>query len=54
MQAYEYGKMLRMIEAGKLQPQKLIGERIPLEDAAAEMMAMDSFAATGITVIDRF
>ncbi len=54
MQAYEYGKMLAMIEAGKLQPQKLIGKTIPLEQAAAELTNMDSFAATGITVVDRF
>ena len=54
MQAYAYGKMLGMIAAGKLQPQKLIGKRVALAEAADEMMAMDSFAATGITVIDRF
>ena len=53
MQAHEYGKMLAMIESGKLQPQKLIGRTIPLEEAAAEMMNMDSFATTGITVIDQ-
>ncbi len=54
IQAHEYGRILAMIEAGKLQPQKLIGKTIPLEQAAGELTQMDNFTATGITVIDRF
>ena len=54
IQAYEYGRILAMIQAGKLQPQKLIRKTIPLEQAADELTQMDNFTATGITVIDRF
>jgi hypothetical protein len=32
----------------------MIGRRIALEEAAAELAAMDSFPGIGITVIDRF
>ena len=54
IQAYEYGRILAMIESGKLQPHKLIDKNIPLEEAAAELINMDNFTATGITVIDSF
>lgn len=53
MQAYAYEPMLAMIVTGKLQPQKLVGKRISLAEAPAELAAMDSFPGTGITVIDR-
>lgn len=53
MAAHAYPEMLDMIAAGKLQPARLIGERITLEDAPAALMDMDSFPGTGITVIDR-
>lgn len=51
MQAHRYPPMLEMIRSGKLEPQKLIGKTIGLEDAPAALMAMDKFAGTGITVI---
>lgn len=54
MQAYQYGKLLNMIEAGKLHPEKLIGKTITLREALNELVAMDSFRGTGVTVIDRF
>ncbi len=54
MQAFRYGDMMNMIEAGKLQPQKLIGARIGLDDAPEALAAMDSFATKGISVITRF
>ena len=54
MQAYEYGRLLAMIEAGKLQPQKLIGKTVTLHEAAAELIAMDDFPGIGITIIDSF
>ena len=43
-----------MIYQGKLQPQKLIGKIVSLEDSIEELMSMNSFAGTGVTVIDRF
>jgi alcohol dehydrogenase len=53
MQAHEYPPMMAMIAAGTLQPQKLVGRRIPLEQAPAALAAMDDFPGTGVTVIDR-
>ncbi len=54
MQAHKYPEMLEMIVSGKLQPQKLIGKTISLEESLAELVNMNSFAAIGVTVIDRF
>ena len=54
MQAHGYDEMLQMITAGMLQPDRLIGKRVSLEEAGAELEAMGRFAQQGVTVIDRF
>lgn len=54
MQAYVYEDLLQMIQAGKLQPEKLIGKTVNLEESVLELVTMDSFAGTGITVINQF
>ncbi len=54
MQAFEYGRMLQMIEASKLQPQRLIGKRITLEESLQALVEMDEFKGIGVTVIDTF
>lgn len=54
MQAHEYGPMLDLITAGKLQPGKLIGKRVSLAEAGEELKAMGSFSQAGVTIIDRF
>ena len=54
MQAYKYAEMFRMIEQGKLEPQKLIGKTVSLEESIEELMNMNEFAGTGVTVIDKF
>lgn len=54
MQAYEYGRLLAMIDAGKLQPKKLIGKTVTLTEAAIELARMDEFQSNGITVINQF
>lgn len=54
MQAYKYPEMLEMILNGKLQPQKLIGKTITLEESCEELVNMNNFGGKGITVIDRF
>ena len=54
MQAHRYDVMLAMIAAGKLNPQKLVGRHITLDDAPAALMAMDQFDETGISVITQF
>ena len=54
IQAYEYGRLLEMIEKGKLHPEKLIKKIISLEEALTELVNMNSFTGTGITVINKF
>jgi alcohol dehydrogenase len=54
MQAFRYAPMMQMIAAGKLQPQKLIGKEISLDDAPAALAAMDKFEGSGMTVITGF
>ena len=54
MPAHRYGAMLDMIVAGKLEPARLIGKTVSLEEAGAELEAMGRFAQQGVTVIDAF
>ena len=54
MQAYRYPEMLRMIERGKLHPEKLIEKTLSLEEAASALPAMDRFEHRGVMVVDRF
>lgn len=54
MQAYRYPQLLKMIEQGLLQPQKLIGNQISLQQAATHLPKMDQFTGVGVTVVDRF
>ncbi len=54
MQASKYPEMLEMIRQGKLQPQKLIGRTISLEESLQELVKMNNFTGTGVTVIDKF
>ena len=54
MQAWRYDAMMAMIEAGKIKPQKLIGQKVTLEEAVPALTAMDSSRDIGISVIDRF
>lgn len=54
MQAYRYDELLTMICSGMLHPERLIGDRISLEEAPQALAAMDDFHNTGVTVIDRF
>jgi alcohol dehydrogenase len=54
MQAHRYPQMLEMIVAGRLQPEKLIGRTIGMDEAPAALAAMDRFSDVGVTVIDPF
>jgi len=54
IQAHKYPLLFEMIKSGKVRPERLIGRRIRLEDAADELTRMDAFAGTGVTVIDTF
>ena len=54
MQAHRYEVLFKMITSGKLDPQKIVGKTVPLEEAPSELEGMGTFGAVGITVIDRF
>jgi len=54
MQAHRYPELLTMIQQGKLNPEKLIGEKISLQESLKRLTKMDEFVGTGVTVIDRF
>ena len=54
MQAHRYGAMLDMIGSGKLDPKRLVGDQISLEDAPKALMNMDKFQSVGATVITSF
>lgn len=54
MQAHAYPEMMQLILSRKINPEKLIGRRIPLEDAVDALITMDSFQENGMVMIDRF
>ena len=54
MQAHRYPEMLEMILNEKLQPKKLIGRTVDLEEGAEILTQMNSFPSNGVMVIDKF
>ena len=54
MPAHRYGAMLDMVESGKLNPARLVGDKISLEQAPDALMKMDKFQSVGVTVITSF
>ncbi len=54
MQAFEYGRMLDMIESGALQPDLLVCQTVPLARAAEALGNPADLRVAGVTVIDRF
>ncbi|HTP27315.1 MAG TPA: zinc-dependent alcohol dehydrogenase family protein [Anaeromyxobacteraceae bacterium] len=54
MPAHDYPDMLRMISNGELEPQRLIGGRITLEESVNVLTDMGVFRGSGIRVVDRF
>lgn len=54
MQAHKFGEVFEMIAAGRLQPQRLVGRKISLEESLQALVGMDTFAHAGVSVIDRF
>lgn len=54
MQAHRYPRMLDMILEGSLQPEKMIGRTIGLEQAARALVEMDRFEGRGVTLINEF
>jgi alcohol dehydrogenase len=47
-----YDALLRLVESGAVEPARLIGRTITLEQASDELAAMGSFAQRGVTVIE--
>ena len=54
IQAHRYGAMLDMITSGKLDPARLVGDRISIEEAPAALATMDTFQSVGVTVVTEF
>jgi alcohol dehydrogenase len=54
MQAHRYPEMLEMIKDGHLDPAKLIGKTVSLDEGIGELTNMNSFSALGVTVITEF
>ena len=52
--AARFPALLAMVTSGRLEPERLVTERIPLEDAGRALAAMDDYKSVGITVIDHF
>jgi alcohol dehydrogenase len=48
--AHAYPALLALIQAGKLDPERLVDRVITLEEAPAALAAMDQFQASGITI----
>jgi alcohol dehydrogenase len=54
MQAHRYPAMLEMIRAGRLDPGKLLGRTITLDDAVKALPHLDRDNSPGVTVITTF
>ncbi len=54
IQAHKFDDIFAMINSGKLQPEKLIGKMITLEESLQALAEMDNFDHIGVTVINRF
>jgi alcohol dehydrogenase len=54
IQAHRYSAILEMIQAGKLDPGKMVTRTINLDESAHELTKMDKFHGAGVTVINKF
>ncbi len=54
IQAHRYPQLFELIQSGKVNPAKLIGKTISLDEAAIALTEMDSFQGIGVKVINRF
>ena len=50
----DYPRLLGLVEAGVLQPSRIVGQTLPLEQASGVLDAMDSFETLGFSVITGF
>ena len=54
IQAHKYPELLAMIQSGELHPEKLIGQKISLEESLSHLVNMNKFNEVGVTVINTF
>jgi alcohol dehydrogenase len=54
MQAHRYPAMLEMIRSRQLQPERLVGRTITLEESASSLIHMDRETSPGVTIINSF
>jgi len=54
MQASKYGELFALISSGKLDPRRIVGQTVALDDAPGILSGMGTFGSVGISVIDRF
>ncbi len=54
MQPARYDEIFSMIEAGKVDPSKIISETVSLEDTSEKLQAMTDYETVGIPVISEF
>jgi len=52
MQASAYPQMLNLIESGAFEPERLIHDRVSLDEGAILLTQMDQFPGAGVTVIE--
>ena len=54
MQAHRYDAVMAMIQARRLQPERLVGKKISLDEAPEALVNMDKFQGVGTTVVTEF
>lgn len=54
MQAHRYGTMFAMMDSGKLDPARLVGRTVSLEQSIDVLTSMDAFPGVGVTVVTEF
>lgn len=53
IQAFKYGQVFDLIRTGKLEPARLVGKTLSLDEAPQALMEMDRFQGAGVSVINR-
>ena len=54
MQAHRYGTLFAMMEPGRLDPGRLVGRTVSLEQSIDVLTGMSSFPGVGVTVVTEF
>ncbi|BDY31983.1 alcohol dehydrogenase catalytic domain-containing protein [Mycolicibacterium mageritense] len=54
MAGHQFGPMLAMIEAGRLNPDEVVSHTVGLDEVSSVLGSMESFGTAGVVVVDRF